>query len=80
MKRKIRMLKRLFLSISASTVLNWIMLLIGVIGMIVGFSHVFYKAMFIVLSLEVLFLDVNYFEYYHPRAVRQEVLEEEEND
>ena len=81
MKRKIRMLKKLFLTISASSVLNWIMLLVGIIGMIVGFSSVFYKVMFVVLSLEVLFLDANYFEYYHPtRAVEQEVTEEESND
>lgn len=78
MKRKIRMLKRLFLTISASSVLNWIMTLIGLVGMIIGFSPIYYKVMFVLLSLEVLFLDVNYFECYHPRAVKQEVVNEDE--
>lgn len=60
MRKKIRMLKRLFLRIASSCVINWTLWFIVVIGMIFDvWNMTFYKCLAVFLFLEVLFVDIN---------------------
>lgn len=60
MKKHINSIKRLCLTISSSTALNWFVFFIGVGGMLLDiFSPMFYKVMFCILTFELLFVNVN---------------------
>lgn len=60
MRKKIKLLKRLFLRIASSYTINWLLLFIVGIGMIFNiWSVTFYKVLSIFLLLEVIFVDVN---------------------
>ena len=73
-------LKRLFLVVSASSLINWIIFFVGIIGMILGFSGGFYKIMFLFTSLEVLFLNANYFYFYHRPVILEQRLKEKQEE
>lgn len=60
MKKHINSIKRLCLTISSSTVLNWLVFFMGIGGMLLDiFSPMFYKVMFCILTFELLFVNVN---------------------
>lgn len=70
MKKKIEMLKSLFLAISRSSVINWAILLVLIIGLIFDlFGLLFYKTIALFVCLEVMFLNAN---TYKIRFVEEE--------
>lgn len=62
MKRKIRKLKKLMLTISSSSVLTWIWAIVVVVGMLLdAYSVWFYKVLVILFIIELLFVNANNF-------------------
>lgn len=60
MKRKINMLKRLFLTISSSCAINWLIFFILLVIVIFNLLTIgVYKAICILLCMELLFVNVN---------------------
>lgn len=60
MRKKIRMIKKLFLKISSSYTINWILLFIVLFGMLFDvWNTTSYKIFVIFFLLEVLFIDIN---------------------
>lgn len=63
MRRKIRMMKKLFLRIAMSCTINWILWFIVIIGMALNIWNIsFYKCLTIFLFVEVMLLDINVIE------------------
>lgn len=62
MRRKIRRLKKLFLTIAESSLINWIIFFAIIVGIVFNIIPVTgYKIMLIIVCLEVLILDANKF-------------------
>lgn len=62
MKRKIRKLKKLMLTVSSSSVLTWIWAIVVVVGMLLdAYSVWFYKVLVILFIIELLFVNANNF-------------------
>lgn len=60
MKRKINMLKRLFLTMSSSCAINWLIFFILLVSVIFNLLTIgVYKAICILLCMELLFVNVN---------------------
>lgn len=60
MRRKINMIKRLFLKIASSYTINWVLLFIVLLGILFNvWNSTSYKIFVIFFILEVLFIDIN---------------------
>ena len=60
MKRKIEKFKGLFLTIARSSVINWIIFLVLIVGLVFNlFGGGFYKTLSLFFALEVMFINAN---------------------
>ena len=60
MKRKIEKFKELFLTIARSSVINWIIFLVLIIGLVFNlFGRGFYRMLSLFFALEVMFINAN---------------------
>lgn len=60
MKRKIEKFKGLFLTIARSSVINWIIFLVLIIGLVFNlFGRGFYRMLSLFFALEVMFINAN---------------------
>lgn len=59
MKRKINKIKSLMLTIAASSLINWAILILLIIAIASGFEPLFFKVMCFILWVELMLMDVN---------------------